>query len=143
MPPSCNVSFWAPSDDIDCAANVCPIVPLWEYTRRPAAASHTTRLSPSYRGIGRALDDKHHGRRRRRDRRLFCSGSCAHEIGDSYLRRREYLDYALHFSVSHHRMSLRDDARFVTLGMFIIDEFTYQDDEGKPLADKKGNSQVC
>ena len=40
-------------------------------------------------------------------------------------------------------MSLPDDARFVTLGMFIIDEFTYQDDEGKPLADKKGNSQVC
>ncbi|KAL1761399.1 Ribokinase-like protein [Schizophyllum commune] len=36
-------------------------------------------------------------------------------------------------------MSLPDDARFVTLGMFIIDEFTYQDDEGKPLADKKGD----
>ncbi|KAL1744386.1 Ribokinase-like protein [Schizophyllum fasciatum] len=38
-------------------------------------------------------------------------------------------------------MSLGEDARFVTLGMFIIDEFRYQD-EGKPLPDKKGDSQI-
>lgn len=39
-------------------------------------------------------------------------------------------------------MSSSASARFVTLGMFIIDEFSYQDDEGKPIVDRKEESQI-
>ena len=39
-------------------------------------------------------------------------------------------------------MSLPDDARFVTLGMFIIDEFSYADADGKPTG-KTRTPEVC